>query len=73
MDDTTTKQNIEVPISVFITYSVVIPILCIGGIVGNSLSIVILSRNTFKKNIVYAYLKGKCIRRSSKRVNYRLQ
>ena len=53
-----TYRNKDVPITVFVTYSVVMPILCIIGIIGNSLSIVILSRKTLKKSIIYAYLKG---------------
>ena len=52
-------QETTAPVSVYITYSVIVPILCIIGIVGNSLSIIILSRKSLKKSIIYAYLKGK--------------
>ena len=51
-------QETTPPVSVYITYSVIVPILCIIGIVGNSLSIVILSRKSLKRSIIYAYLKG---------------
>ena len=60
MEKNSTVKNKDVPISVFATYSVMMPILCIIGIIGNSLSIVILSRKTLKKSIIYAYLKGIC-------------
>ena len=58
MENNSTVKGKDVPITVFVTYSVVMPILCIIGIIGNSLSIVILSRKTLKKSIIYAYLKG---------------
>ena len=58
MENNSTTKDKDVPITVFVTYSVVMPILCIIGIIGNSLSIVILSRKTLKKSIIYAYLKG---------------
>ena len=58
IENNSTYKNKDVPITVFVTYSVVMPILCIIGIIGNSLSIVILSRKTLKKSIIYAYLKG---------------
>ena len=57
--DNSSVQEMSAPVSVYITYSVIVPILCIIGIVGNSLSIVILSRKSLKKSIIYAYLKGK--------------
>ena len=59
MANNSTIDPVAVPVSVYITYAVVVPILCVVGIIGNSLSIAILSRKILKKSIIYVYLKGK--------------
>ena len=57
----TNHGEASIPEPVWITYRVTIPLLCIIGIMGNLLSIVILSRNVFKKSILFAYLQGKLL------------
>jgi len=42
----------------FYGYTVVIPIICLVGIISNSLSLIVMSKVNFKESL-YVYLKGK--------------
>ena len=56
MDGNVAPSNI--PLAVWITYGFVMPAVCVLGVIGNSLSVVILSKKPFQKSVMYAYLKG---------------
>ena len=43
---------------IFVTYQFLIPIICAFGILGNVLSVVVLRRKTFEKNVLYVYLRA---------------
>ena len=52
------QPDCSVPTTVWITFGAVLPAFVAIGVVGNVLSMLVLSRRRFRTSVMYAYLKG---------------
>ena len=52
------QPSCAVPTTVWVTFGAVLPSLVAIGVIGNVLSMFVLSRRRFRTSVMYAYLKG---------------